>query len=269
MPIWEYHEANSDKKGEHTVMESLFSRVKKIDAHSHIGKFGSPFYIDFDEERLLAQMEEYNIEKTILCPAGCHLNEEVTAVYRHHPDRIIPLCWVNANEGQQGYDMLEHYLRDDNFAGVKMQPLFDAFTADSPLVDPIMELAEQYKKPVFIHCGHPPYSLPWQIGLLAERHPNVPVVMIHMGHGHGVYIEGSLNMAYKYENLFLEVSGMPMGCQIKNAYETVGHERVMFGIDSPFHHPSVEIQRVNTCGLTDSQLEDVFYNNAYKFMGLK
>ena len=86
--------------------------------------------------------------------------------------------------------MLEHYLRDENFAGVKMQPLFDAFTADSPMVDPIMEIAEAYKKPVFIHCGHPPYSLPWQIGLLAERHPHVPTVMIHMGHGHGVYIEG-------------------------------------------------------------------------------
>lgn len=76
------------------------------------------------------------------------------------------------------------------------------------MVDPIMEIAEAYKKPVFIHCGHPPYSLPWQIGLLAERHPHVPTVMIHMGHGHGVYIEGSLNMAYKYDNLFLEVSGM-------------------------------------------------------------
>ena len=61
---------------------------------------------------------------------------------------------------------------------------------------------------------------------------------------------------------------MPMGCQIKNAYETVGSGRVMFGIDSPFHHPTVEIQRVLSCGLSDAQLEDVFYNNAARFMGL-
>ena len=135
------------------------------------------------------------------------------------------------------------------------------------MVDPIMEIARAYGKPVFIHCGHPPFSLPWQIGLLAERHPDVPTVMVHMGHGHGVYIEGSINMARKYGNLFLEVSGMPMGCQIKNAYESVGSERVMFGIDSPFHHPSVEIQRVLSCGLDDRQLEDVFYRNAAKFMG--
>lgn len=243
-----------------------FYRIKKIDAHSHIGRFGSPFYIDFDTERLKKQMEEFQIEKCILCPAGCSLNEELNTAYKNMPEKIIPLCWVNANEGQKGYDMLEHYLRDENFAGIKMQPLFDAFTADSPLVDPIMEIAEAYQKPVFIHCGHPPYSLPWQIGLLAERHPRVTTVMLHMGHGHGVYIEGSLNMALKYENLFLETSGMPMGCQIKNAYEKAGSERVMFGIDAPFHHPSVEIQRIYSCGLTEKQMEDVFYYNATKLM---
>ncbi len=246
---------------------NIFAQYKKIDAHSHVGRFGSPFDVDFDVSRLAAQMDEYNIEKTILCPAGAHLNEELLAAWKVLPERIAPLCWVNANQGRDAYAMLEHYLRDEGFAGVKMQPLFDAFTADSPAVDPIIDIARACGRPVFIHCGHPPFSLPWQIGLLAERHPDVPMVMIHMGHGHGVYIEGSINMALKYDNLFLEVSGMPMGCQIKNAYEKVGAERVMFGIDSPFHHPSVEIQRVLSCGLGDAQLEDVFYRNAAKFMG--
>ena len=246
---------------------NIFAQFKKIDAHSHVGRFGSPFDVDFDASRLAAQMDGYNIEKTILCPAGAHLNEELLAAWKAMPERIAPLCWVNANLGQDAYDMLEHYLRDEGFAGVKIQPLFDAFTADSPAVDPIIDIARACGRPVFIHCGHPPFSLPWQIGLLAERHPDVPMVMIHMGHGHGVYIEGSINMALKYDNLFLEVSGMPMGCQIKNAYEKVGAERVMFGIDSPFHHPSVEIQRVLSCGLGDAQLEDVFYGNAAKFMG--
>ena len=126
-------------------MDNHYNHFKKIDAHSHIGKFGSPFNIYFDLQRLTEQMEAYNIEKTILCPAGCHLNEELKTAYQAAPDKIIPLCWVNANEGQEAYDMLEHYLRDENFAGVKMQPLFDAFTADSPMVDPIMELPERTK----------------------------------------------------------------------------------------------------------------------------
>ncbi|MCR4667436.1 MAG: amidohydrolase family protein [Desulfovibrio sp.] len=246
-----------------------FRSFRKIDAHSHIGFFGDPFHVNFTVDALIEQMDTYAIEKTILCSAGCTLNDEVENARRKFPSRIVPLCWVNANLGQAAYDMLEHCLRDQHFAGVKMQPLFDAFVADSEVVDPIIDIAEEYSCPVFIHSGHPPFSLPWQIGLLAERHPNVPIVMVHMGHGHGVYIDAAIKMAKKFDNLFLETSGMPMGCQIKNAYLRVGSERIMFGIDSPFHHPTVEIQRVLSCGLDDVQLEDVLYNNAAKFMGWK
>ena len=49
-----------------------FGKFKKIDAHTHIGAFGSPFNIDFNTERLLEQMAEYNIEKTVLCSASAY-----------------------------------------------------------------------------------------------------------------------------------------------------------------------------------------------------
>ena len=209
---------------------NTFARFKKIDAHTHIGAFGSPFNIHFDTERLLQQMEAYNIEKTILVASGPHTNEDTAAAFRAEPQKIIPLMWINCAEGKEAYDALEHYIRDEHFAGAKLQPLFDGYTADAPCVDPVAEICEAYGKPLFVHSGHPPFSLPWQIGLLAERHPKLPMVMIHMGHA---------------------------------------HERVMFGIDSPFHHPTVEIQKVMACGVDDEGLENIFYNNAAKFMGLK
>ena len=96
-----------------------------------------------------------------------------------------------------------------------------------------MEAAKDLNIPVFMHCGHPPYSLPWSIALLAERHPDVKLVMIHMGHGHGVYIDATLKMAKRYPNLYLEMSGMPMPSKIREAYEEVGADRIMFGTDAP------------------------------------
>ncbi len=68
-------------------MMDEFSKFKKIDAHTHIGKFGSPFNIDFDGDRLIGQMHQYNIDKTILCSASGDLNEETAVVYRQHPDQ--------------------------------------------------------------------------------------------------------------------------------------------------------------------------------------
>ena len=47
-----------------------FAEHRKIDAHTHIGNFGSPFNVNFNTDLLGKQSEEFNIEKTILCPAA-------------------------------------------------------------------------------------------------------------------------------------------------------------------------------------------------------
>lgn len=241
--------------------------MKKIDAHTHIGGFGGWAGVSFTKEKLMEQMKEYDIEKTFLCPSDFRKNDDVADAFQTYPDRIVPFVWVNPvlDDVEK---KLHKYICQEGFRGIKMQPLFDSFVADDPVVYPVMDFARAYRIPVFIHCGHPPFSLPWSIALLAEQYPDVKVTMIHMGHGHGVYIDASLKMAGRYDNLYLEMSGMPMGSKIKEAYETVGSDRILFGIDSPFHHPSVEIQKVLSCGLDENAQQDVFYNNAKKLLSL-
>lgn len=239
--------------------------MKKIDAHAHVGNFGGWAGVESMPENLISYMDEYEIEKTVLCSRDHTGNDETLAACRQYPERFIPLVYVNPLEGADACrEKIAHYIDDEGFKGIKMNPLRHAFVADDVAVDPVMEEAEKRKIPVFIHSGHPPYSLPWSIALLAERFPEVKVVMIHMGHGHGVYIDAALKMAKRYPNLYLEMSGMPMGIKIKQAYEEVGADRIMFGTDIPFHHPSVEIQKVLTCGLKEKELEDVFYHNVLR-----
>lgn len=241
--------------------------MKKIDAHSHIGDFGGWAGVAFTKDRLIEQMKEYDIEKTFLTGASFQGNDMVVDAFQSYPDKIVPFVWINPALDDTE-KKLDKYINQEGFAGIKMQPLFDSFVADDPVVYPVMDFAREYDVPVFIHCGHPPYSLPWSIALLAEKYPDVRVTMIHMGHGHGVYIDASIKMAKRYSNLYLEMSGMPMGSKIKEAYETVGKDRIMFGIDAPFHHPTVEIQKVISCGLDEKAQEDVFYNNAKNLLRL-
>lgn len=242
--------------------------MKKIDAHCHVGQFGGWAGFSINADELISYMDEYEIEKTVLCSADEKTNENTLDAFNRYPDRFLPLVYLNPFDGEKALEMAENYIKNHNFKGIKLNPLKQAYVADAEIADPIMDIAEKFDLPVFIHSGHPPYSLPWSIALLAERHPDVKTVMIHMGHGHGVYIDAALKMARRHPNIILEMSGMPMGIKIKEAYDTVGHDRIMFGTDMPFHHPSVEIQKVITSGVSEKELEDIFYNNAAKLMKL-
>jgi predicted TIM-barrel fold metal-dependent hydrolase len=89
----------------------------------------------------------------------------------------------------------------------------------------------------------------------------VKVVLGHMGHGNIVYINASIDIAARNPNVYLETSGMPMHTKIKEAVERVGAERVLYGSDAPFHHPAVEILRVQVSGLAPNLLERVLSAN--------
>lgn len=240
--------------------------MKKLDAHAHVGTFGGWANVAITAEELVQQMDACEIEKTVLCSTGSHDNFLTAQAMEAYPDRFWSLVFANPLEGEKSVKEIYDLVQNKGFSGIKLNPLRHAYVADAECLDPIMEAARELHIPVFIHSGHAPYALPWSIALLAERFPDVNIVMIHMGHGHGVYIDAALKMARRYSNLYLEMSGMPMNSKIKEAYETVGSDRIFFGTDAPFHHPTIEMQKVLTSGLTEKEIEDVFYNNLQKFM---
>ena len=215
-------------------------------------------------EEMIAQMNEYNVEKTIISTYPAKESIEAADKY---PDRLIGAVWVNPNE-PSAIETIKDAVKNHGFKAVKLHPLFHSYMPNDECVFPVAEIAGELDIPLMIHTGHPPYSLPWSVAQLADIYPEVKMVMIHMGHGNGMYIQAAIDMAKKYPNLYMETSGMPMHTKIKEAYEDVGADRIMWGLDAPFHHPTVEMQRTIVSGLTDCQLEDVFYNNAKNLLKL-
>jgi uncharacterized protein len=122
-------------------------------------------------------------------------------------------------------------------------------------------LLERGGLPVLIHSGHPIFTLPWSIEELAIAFPGVKVIIGHMGHGNVVYINASIDIAARNPNVYLETSGMPMHTKIKDAVDRVGPDRVLYGSDAPFHHPAVEILRVQVSGLEEDVLDRVLRTN--------
>ncbi|MGD0638884.1 MAG: amidohydrolase family protein [Nitrososphaerales archaeon] len=236
----------------------------KIDAHAHIGEFGSWANVACNADELLALMRLHSVERSCVFYWD---NSLVRRAAAEHPRKITGIVWPDPRQkGARG--LVRRALTEWHFKGVKLHPLMHAFLPNDDIVYPIMEEARRAKVPVLIHSGHPPFSLPWSIGELAENFRDVTIVMLHMGHGHGVYIQAAINVARQYDNVYLETSGMPMHTKIKEAVEVVGEERVMYGSDVPFHDPGVEIARVCASGLTTAQLEKIFYSNAKEVLKL-
>ena len=118
--------------------------MKKIDMHSHVGKFGGWAGFDSDIDTLIKFMDEYEVEKTVLCSADANTNEDTLAAFEKYPDRVFPVVFLNPYDGQKALDNLKYYVEEKGFKGIKMNPLKDAFVADDTIVDPILDAAEKY-----------------------------------------------------------------------------------------------------------------------------
>lgn len=234
------------------------SRTKVIDAHAHVGRFGSWAGVSATSEELLGKMDEAGVERAVVFSPDNSLARRAVS---ERPDRLSGYVWPNPHD-KGALALVKRAVRKWGFRGIKLHPLVNAFLPTDDEVIPIVEFARRERIPVAIHSGHPPFSLPWSIGELADIFPDARIVMLHMGHAHGVYIQAAINTAKKHDNIILETSGVSMHSKIREAVERVGEERVVFGSDYPFHDYSVELGKVEAAGLTEAQKELVLYRNA-------
>lgn len=241
---------------------SRSNRTRIIDAHAHVGRFGSWAGVSASSEELLGNMDAAGVERAIVFSPD---NAMARLAVSKRPDRLSGYVWPDPHD-PGALALVKRAVRTWGFRGIKLHPLVNAFLPTDEEVAPIVEFARKARIPVAIHSGHPPFSLPWSIGELADIFPDVRIVMLHMGHAHGVYIQAAINTAKKHDNIVLETSGVSMHSKIREAVERVGEERVVFGSDYPFHDYSVELRKVEVAGLTESQKELVLYRNAKKHL---
>ncbi len=223
----------------------------------HVGSFPL-FNVAIDDDGLVTQMREHGIDTGMVFHPDNQLIRDAIA---RHPG-LYGLVW--ANPRMPGAVDETRRLLDEpgsRFRGVKLHPLLDAYHPDDPIVHPIIELLIERNLPALIHCGHPIFTLPWSIEELIRRYPAAKIILGHMGHGNIVYINAAIDVAARNPNVYLETSGMPMHAKIREAVERAGPDRVLYGSDAPFHHPSVELAKVRVSGLPQDLTDRVLGEN--------
>ncbi len=244
-------------------IEDLGKRFNIVDAHTHIGSYPI-FNVELSADELVKALITYHIRKALVFTYD---NKGVEKAVRIHKE-LYGLVWANPKDAKT-IKFLEQHLKDPKFVGVKLHPLLDGYLPTPEVLEEIMCLVKDAGWKVLVHCGHPPFTLPWSYEPLAERFNNIPIVLGHMGHGHIIYINGSLEVAARRKNIYLEPSGMPMHTKILEAVRLLGAERVLWGSDAPFHHHAVELTKLMVAGLSEKELELVLGRNALNLFGLE
>jgi predicted TIM-barrel fold metal-dependent hydrolase len=119
---------------------------------------------------------------------------------------------------------------DRGYVGLKLHPAFDRFDADDPRLDRFVALVQARRLPVAIHSA-PGRSDPDLIRNLAERFPDVTIVLYHTYLGPAEGRHRAARHARDQPNLILETSWCASD-EVCRLVDEVGPDRVMFGSDA-------------------------------------
>lgn len=244
--------------------------MKITDAHSHLMvKF--LMYREAGVEQNIQMMKKAGIDRACLFTSDFlstegsltpkaweeQTNRKIAESVESHPTRLVGFGTVDPRiEGAA--ERLDSFVAKYGFRGAKFHPWHQDFPCGD-VMHPIMEVAARHRLPIVFHSGTPVYAQPLAIAWLAEYFPDVPIVLAHMGLT-CMYVD-AVHAAKRYENVFLETSCMPYTPVLERAVSELGPHKILFGTDTPFLYPYIEILRIQRLAINDDDKEMILGGN--------
>ncbi|MEM2214284.1 MAG: amidohydrolase family protein [Candidatus Bathyarchaeia archaeon] len=221
--------------------------------------------------KLLMYMDQRGVDAACVLPApvmGCNVAgriiEQATKIA---PKRLIPWCrlfyrepvlpnpWTLSpsleEEKERALEELEEMLKSGVFKGVGELDFTETGCEDPrdsvKMFYPFMDIVAKFKVPVHFHTGFGKgpwmYYDPMLFDTIADRYPEIPLIIGHSGGMLPHFGEVCFALAVRYDNVFLQVANIDLiMCEsgrrlfkkfIRKALKTfrVGAEKLIFGSD--------------------------------------
>jgi hypothetical protein len=255
---------------------------------------GEPAKATTDEEVLqltLEYMDKHNIEKSVISGSLEHVYKWMD----YAPDRFIPGVLIGEQPLQQPYydpDMLREEIKAGRIQVMgEIASMYDGVPPNDPILEPYFALAEEMDIPVLIHCcgtsapnsgAYCRHGRPLLLEDVLKKHPDLRIWLENAGFP---YLDEMTVLMMMYENVYVDVSTMTwlfssevfydyIGRLVKGAYLGFGLplvKRVMFGSDQMMWPETIDwaVERIEQAPfLSEEQKQDIFYNNAKRFLRL-
>jgi len=239
-----------------------------IDVHAHYGTWQFPTQTR-TPDALDSYLQRFGIETACFSSVEAILSNFVTGNARLFKDlaghnRFRAYCTVNANYVDESIAEMKKYMSKSQCFGLKIHTSYSGQRVNSPGTKEILNAARRYGKPVLVHT--------WGAAdceAMAEVAQEFTTLKFIMGHMGGQKWQPALDAASQLLNLYLEPCGSyAERDKIREAYDTVGAKRIVFGSDLMLINPAFVAGMVMGSDIPDRDKERIMYTNAKEVFGL-
>lgn len=249
-----------------------------VDIHSHLGAHPDPYipYTKEDEQiqRFDQTMSRVGIDFAVvsmlrgLNTGELEANLDLARLMKTYR-KVLGWCTYVPQMARRSLDVAEHCFREsDRFIGMKIHPDVNTYPINGPLYDPLWEFADARQLLVLVHTwGTGGNANPGLLRDIMERYHHVKVLIGHSG-GMGGAIDLSINLANKYDRLFLDLTGAFLYSQRRLEYfaERADHDKLLFSSDAIFNGMAWEIGNILYARVPDALKEKVLGLNARRLI---
>lgn len=211
------------------------------------------------KKNLLAYMDKNGIDRSVVLPIAPFSTSRQYLESCRGSDRLIPFASVS-REGDWESDL--KYAMEAGCRGLKIHPILQKTPPEDSFYFDLLEAFRPYGRPVLAHTGEFDYFIPkdpcavygdtGRFERLVSAFPDVPFILGHMGL---YYPEQALDLASRYESIYLETSFQSI-TTVRKAVSVAGRDRVMFGSDWPESNQKYALRIARRASSGDDDLRD-------------
>lgn len=238
---------------------------------------------------LIGQLDEGGIDQAVLSTLDCTSsgrgvvasNEHIAELVELSNGRLLGFASVDPNL-EDARSKLRHAVKDLGLRGLNLDPALQNFSLRDESVFGVFEEADELGIPVVIQSGlnwspiaRTGSSRPIDIEVVAEKFPNLPIVVAHCG---WPWVDEALALAIKYPNVYLDTAvlygGRPestidriFGQQIgTDVVEASLRDKIVFASDYPRVDPKRVARGIKMLGLRPATERMIMGANALSLL---
>jgi hypothetical protein len=256
-----------------------------IDCHVHLNNYHEETRVSLEEslDKLQLAMAEagvcYSLVLTsyVVSPHRPSTAEVVKAAEKLDSIGVVAgISYLNYRE--RDLRELADFLGADLVKGLKLYPGYEPFYPHDHRLKVVYDLAEEFHVPVMIHTGDTytrtgklKYAHPLEVDEVAVDHPNVSLVICHLGNP---WLVDCMEVVYKNPNVYADFSGLILG-EFTEAFEDYMEQQIsevilyagerrkfLYGSDWPICSMKSYVDFVRQLKLSENDLHAIMYENA-------